>query len=389
MMAALWAAIVLALPACKRYSDVTAPPPPHASQGQAALATGQFLDSAQQPIDPAWVGAQAAKAAYVLIGEAHTSACDHQMQAQVLALMVDAGMPPAVGLEMVSLDAQPILDLFNKGIIGLEELEERLRWSQTWGFPFEIYRPIFETARRFELPVYSLNVPRDVARKVGRVGLKGLTMEERLGLPSKIIPVPKAQEEYLRAVFDSHPFGKPKDRKAAWESFITVQALWDTAMARRAVEVRVATRRPVAVIAGGGHVENGWGIASRLAVFDPTGQRLMLMPWRGGQAPDPSQADVFFYCPEVKRPRLGLTLETNNSAITVVAVEAGSRADTAGLKPGDVIATAQGATVKALSDLHSATMRATEEGGTLRLEILRDGRSETLLIPLPDIRPGS
>jgi len=45
--------------------------------------------------------------------------------------------------------------------------------------------------------------------------------------------------------------------------------------------------------------------------------------------------------------------------------------------------------VKALSDLHSATMRATQEGGALRLEILRDGRPETLLVPLPDIRSGS
>ncbi|MFP5222015.1 MAG: ChaN family lipoprotein [Acidobacteriota bacterium] len=395
-MAALWAAIVIALPGCKRYSDVSAPNDPESARlsqsaqpGQASPAPGQFLDSARQPVESAWVGAQAAKAAYVLIGEAHTSACDHETQARVLALMAEAGTPPAVGLEMVSLDAQPILDLFNKGIIGLEELEERLVWGQTWGFPFEIYRPIFETARRLELPLYALNVPRDVARKVGRSGFKGLSMEERLGLPSKIIPVPKEQEESLRAVFDSHPFGKPKDRKAAWESFITVQALWDTAMARRAVEARVATRRPVAIIAGGGHVERGWGIASRLAVFDPAGQRLLLMPWRGGQDPDPLEADLFFYCPEVKRPRLGLTLETKNSAIAVVAVESGSRADAAGLKAGDVLVKAQGAEVKSLPDLHSATMRALKEGGTLRLDILRDGRPETLQVPLPDIRSGS
>ena len=394
MMAALWAAIAVAMPACKRYSDVTAPgealsgggqPGP----GQGSPAPGQFLNSAGQSMDPACVGMLAGQAAYVLLGESHPSACDHQAQAYVLALMAEAGTGPAVGLEMVSHDAQPILDLFNKGIIGLDDLEERLRWAETWGFPFAVYRPLFETAARYGLPLYALNVPRDVARKVGREGLKGLSLEERLALPSKILPPPKEQEQSLRAVFDAHPFGKPKDRKAAWKSFVTVQSLWDTAMARRAVEARVTTRRPVAVIAGGGHVERGWGIASRLAVFDPAGQRLVIMPWRGGQAPDPAEADLFFFCPEAKRPRMGLTLETKDSSVTVVAVEAGSKADAAGLKPGDAIVKAQGADVRVLADLHSAAVRALEEGGTLRLEILRDARAQEMLIRLSNQQPGS
>lgn len=387
MLAALWAALLIMPQGCKRYSDISGEA---SSQSPASpLVPGQFLDVEGMSVDALWVGAQASQAAYVLIGEGHPVACDHLAQVRVIELMVEAGAPPVVGLEMVSLDMQPVLDMFNNDIIGVDDLESNLKWSQTWGYPFAIYRPIFELAKKHNLPLFALNAPRDVAKKVGKSGLKSLAVDERLELPAKIIPAPSEQEDYLRQVFDAHPFGKPKDAKAAWKSFITVQALWDTTMARRAVEARVAMRRPVVIIAGGGHVEHGWGIASRLATFDPQGQRLLVMPWRGGELPDKSEADLFFYCPETKRPRLGISLEVKDATITVVGIEPGSKAEAAGIKAGDLLVKAQGLELHKLSDLHDATMRAFEEEGTLRLEILRQGRTEELFISLPSPKSGS
>jgi uncharacterized iron-regulated protein len=382
LLAALWAALLVVPMGCKRYSDMTEAPKPAAQTPASGVTPGQFLDGDGLPVDEARLGAQAAQAAYVLIGEGHPIACDHLAQARVLVLMAEAGAPPVVGLEMVSLDMQPVLDLFNKGLIGVDDLEEGLKWSASWGYPFEVYRPLFETARKYDLPLFALNAPRDVARKAGKDGLKGLTMEERLGLPAKIIASPPEQEGYLRQVFDSHPGGQPKDVKAAWKSFLTVQALWDTTMARRAVEARVALRRPVAVIAGAGHVERGWGVASRLAVFDPQGQRLLIMPWRGGEGPDKAEADLFFYCPEVKRPRLGVTLEVTDQAIVIKAVEAGSRAEAAGFKPGDVLVSAGGTPLKKLSDLHEATVRALD-AGSISFSVRRGGESLEIPVNLP------
>lgn len=385
LLTALWAALMLTLPGCKHHAPQSDPAPPAVPLPE----PGSFLDTSGAPLDPAFVAAQAAKAAYVLVGEGHPSACDHQVQARVIELMAEAGVFPAVGLEMVSLDRQKALDRFNKGLTSVDRLAQELDWDKSWGYPFEVYRPVFEVARKLKLPLFALNAPRDIARAVGRTGLSSLGIKQRLGLPSAVIMPSSEQEAELRKIFDIHPFPSEQDREAEWKSFLTVQGLWDTTMARRALEARVETRRPVVILAGGAHVERGWGIAMRLERFDPAGQRLLVMPWRGQGRPDPRDADVFFYCPEVRRPRLGLALKIEDSRVTVTAVVAGSRAESAGIKAGDVLVKAQGQPVGSLSDLHSATVKAMKEEGGLALEILREGSPLTITIALPKPDQGS
>ncbi|GFK92755.1 hypothetical protein NNJEOMEG_00582 [Fundidesulfovibrio magnetotacticus] len=388
LLAALAVACLLsAAPGCKqRPPDVD--PAPEQSQAQ-PVQPGQFASASGEALDPAWLAAQAVCSAYVLLGESHASACDHQAQARIIELMALAGTPPVVGLEMVSLDRQIVLDRFNYGLIGVDELEAELEWDKTWGFPFAAYRPIFEVAQAMKLPLFALNAPRETARKVGRTGLKSLSIMERLGLPARLVPPPPEQLKSLQEVFEAHQPRKGASQKALWKSFVDVQSLWDTTMARRAVEARVAWRRPVAVVAGGGHVEYGWGIASRLAAFDPEGQRLLVMPWRGGETPDPAMANAFYYCPEPKRPRLGILLETREGVPRVERVEEGSRAQAAGVLPGDVLSRAGERPLKDIKDLHEAGIEAMRRGDPLRLEVLREGRAVEIVVPLPQAKTDS
>lgn len=369
---------------CKRSSDLSAESRAPGSPG--AFSPGEFLDASANMLDPALAARKAAGAGYVLVGEGHPVACDHLVQARVIELMVQAGTSPAIGLEMVGLDFQPVLDRFNQGDLSLDQLAAALDWEHTWGYPFALYRPVFEAAKAHNLPVFALNAPRQVARKVGKVGLKGLSPQERQGLPARILPGPAAQEQDLREVFDLHPSrdgGTSKaERGTAWRRFLTVQHFWDTMMASRAVQVRRQTGRPVVVLAGGGHVENGWGVASRLAALDPDAARLLVMPWRGGEPPEPGQADIFAYCPESQRLRLGFTLEVRGSAVLVTEVEPGSTAATAGFQAGDVIDAAGGRPVAKLFDLHQEAVTAHKEGGPLRLRVLRAGKPMELSIPL-------
>ena len=378
-LAVVWTAVVVVAFGCARHRGMR-----EAAAPEAARAPGQFLDAKGAPVDPADVGARAANRAYVLIGEGHPLACDHLAQTRVIESMAEAGSPPAVGLEMVSFDKQPALDLFNKGHLSVDDLESALKWRETVGYPFEVYRPIFETAKRLNLPLFALNAPRKIVVKAAKNGLAGLSFQERLGLPGRIIDCPPEQEAALREVFDEHHF-PAKDQAGAWKHFLAVQAIWDTTMAHRALEVRVLTRRPVVILAGSGHVEY-WGIAGRLAKLDPDGSRLLIMPWRLPDSPDPAQADLFFFCPlPPARAPLGMTFTAENAIITIASVTNGSPAAKAGLLVGDQIVSAQDAPVTKLSDLHQAAMKAMEQGGGLRLQIRRDGQLQTIDIPLsPD-----
>jgi len=380
------------------------------------VAPETLVDTTGAPLAPAVFAAELVAADYLLLGEEHPNPCDHQAQAAVIRRLAAAGVLPAIGLEMVPADYQGVLDAFNSGTLPLAELPAKLDWKTTWGFDFELYAPIFQAAREYKLPVYALNAPKGLARKVGRQGLDALTPAERASLPGAILPPAQAQVEELRELFAHHgamrkaapqenakPESLPKAATAAkdaapardpFENFVTVQSLWDTQMAARALYARAVSGRPVAVVAGAGHVANGWGIARRLAVLDPSAKVALVVPWRGGEAPDAEAAPYFFACPAAQKSRLGMTLTQDQptpgqpAALPLVtAVTSGSPAAKAGLLPGDAVVAAGGHPANNLSVLHKAAIEAVKDGKTLSLTVSRAG--ETLVIDIPIALPAA
>ncbi|MDD4732557.1 MAG: ChaN family lipoprotein [Desulfovibrio sp.] len=125
---------------------------------------------------------------YILLGEGHTNVCDHAFQVQVLAYLLEGGQRPAVGLEMVGADMQPVLDRFSAGELPLESLPEALEWKSNWGYPFSLFAQQFELIRAYDLPVRALNAPRALVKAVSRDGLENLPGEDRALLPETVIP---------------------------------------------------------------------------------------------------------------------------------------------------------------------------------------------------------
>lgn len=356
---------------------------------------GRFLDTNGTVMDAEAVGGLAAEADYVLIGEGHTVPCDHLVQASLLRAMAKAGHKPVVGLEMVATDHRDGLHGFNIGRYGPDVLDRALDWENTWGHPYSLYRPIFDAAHELGLKLEALNVPRSVIRAVSEGGIESLTPEQSGQLPVAVIEASAAQRTYLEEEFQRHQNmrahgaenatrddGEATKASDAFERFLLVQALWDTKMAEEAVHARRRHGGPVAVLAGAGHVEYGWGIGLRLARLDPTAKVMTVMPWRGDPV-DRSRATVFFYCPMSHTSRLGFTLEMSPDAgALVTAVDPGSRAEAAGLATGDVIAEAQGEPVKEMLDLHMAAIKARKAGEDLVFTVLRDGGQVEVRIPL-------
>jgi uncharacterized iron-regulated protein len=312
---------------------------------------------------------------FILIGESHTNPCDHRVQELLLQVLAGSGKQFVIGLEMVDGTGQDVLDRFNRGELGPEELENALDWPRSWGHPFALYKPLFEGAARWSIPVHGLNLPSAVVRTVGRTGLEGLSPEEHQWIPEPILLPAPEQVERLRAQYELHRFMFKEEEEdgLGFDRFLLAQSLRDTFMAERAVELFRRTGAAVLVIAGSGHVEHGWGIALRISTLTPDAGICSIQPWRGGAQPDPGEADLFFHCPELHQSRLGFDLQVVRGAVLVASVKPGSRAEAAGIEQGDRILRAGEVRVRTMFDLHKGGVSAGKAGIPLVLVVRRGG----------------
>lgn len=283
---------------------------------QACVPAGSVPDERPRPLEPLefveadgerlfdaqFVG-RAADADFVLIGETHDNVCHHRAQARALDLLARTANPPAIGLEMVAVDRQPVLEMFNSGELDLESLPEALNWHGEWGVAFEKYAPVFLVAQQVSLPVFALNVPKRLIDPAASQGIDTLPGSDRALLPPRVIDPPREQHDMLLEAFAAHgasaDLNDPRVRR-----FFFVQSLWDSQMAHQAIQVRRYTGRPVVILAGAGHVAHGWGIPHRLLAFDANARIFTLLPWSGEAPPPEGAADAYYYCPRGQRPEM-------------------------------------------------------------------------------------
>lgn len=320
------------------------------------------------------------QAAYILVGEGHTNACDHRAQARIVSVLAQAGLKPVIGLEMVSRDMQPVLDAWNAGDITLDQIEKALDWKNRWGYPFALYAPLFELSREYGLFVAALNVPRRVVDTVRTTGLQSVASRDLQYIPDPIIPASDAQTKSLEKTFAMHAQMTGGGAGHMMDSFFLVQSLWDTGMAMEARKWNRKTGQPVLVIAGAGHVENRWGIGYRLKVLDPQAEVVSILPARDKVDITPEGADYYYVCPVTHRKRMGLVLGSDEHGLVIKAVEPDSRAARAGLRAGDVLLQGNGQPLKTPMDLHRAAAPAARQGRDVVLKVVREGREMEVVI---------
>lgn len=201
--------------------------------------------------------ARASAASYVLLGERHDHADHHRLQARLLKGVVRARRTPALAVEMVDVDEQPLLDAApaEPGAFAVA-----IGWEARGFAPFASYRPVFEVALGEELRVLGANLPRAKAREVARGGLGALDDEARRRL-SLDAPVPpdeaRARQDELRVAHcDSLPAG-------LLPTMADAQRARDAQMA--AVLASVPAAQGAVLIAGAGHVRRDRGVPAHLA----------------------------------------------------------------------------------------------------------------------------
>jgi uncharacterized iron-regulated protein len=315
----------------------------------------------------------------VLLGESHDSDEHHRWQLQVMTALHARRPMLVLGFEMFPRSSQTALDDWMSGRLGEAEFLDRSRWANVWGMPPGLYLPLFHFARMNRLPMIGLNLDRDLVARVAKEGWKNIPQAERAGL-STPAPASEAYREWLGEVYRAHA----KDDETVsdgLESFIDAQLVRDRAFAEaiRAALLAHPTALVVGVM-GTGHAAHGWGVPHQLAALGIE-DVAVLLPWeKSNSCADltPDLADAVFGVdspPEpAQRPRLGIMIGEAEPGVRVVEVTAGSVAESAGIRAGDVVVEAAGQTLQGVVDLQRIVGHHPAEK-PLSLRVRRDGKT--------------
>ncbi len=211
----------------------------------------------------------------VFLGERHDSTADHRWELDVIRKLYAADPALVLGFEMFPRAAQPALDAWVGGRLSEARFLADTDWAHVWGFPPELYMPIFRFARDHHIPMIALNVSHRLVHLTAQNGFAAVPPADRegVGLPA---PPSAGYRADLADAMSGH--GGPAMTPDRLAHFIEAQLVWDRAMAEAIAAQRArAPGRQVVAIMGAGHLEHRYGVPHQLAALG-IGDGLVLLP---------------------------------------------------------------------------------------------------------------
>lgn len=233
--------------------------------------------------------AQLSHARVIYIGERHSEALHHAHQLAVIEALHARVPNLKIGLEMIDHTYQPVLDRWTQGESESAALPRLTHWEANWGFAFALYAEILEFARAQRIPIIALNLPFHIPPKIAIGGLKSLTAEDRAHLPAHIDLERTDHRAFVEGIFQMHRGMRAGQRD--FNDFYAAQCVWEDTMAE-AVARHLGTGSMV-VLAGNGHIQNGFGIPLRAQARGAAPYRSVIQLPAGTQA-EPTAADFIW-----------------------------------------------------------------------------------------------
>jgi len=254
--------------------------------------------------DPAAVARRIATRArdvqIVYLGESHDNPYHHMDQARVLEAMLAGGARPAIAFEMLAQDRQPAVDLAMRDRTDPAALGKRLGWVDHGWSDFEMYRPLFDQARRDGLPVVAIDLDQRTVRRIAKEGLSALPADERSRLVSRLAPEADRERGIARDIEAAHcgllPLVAVPRMVDAWHAR-------NVTMARRILQALERVPQ-VVVIIGRGHQAPG-GLTDQVEALRPGTSQLAVDFVEAGRE-EPGRAapgnHIVWPRPPVERP---------------------------------------------------------------------------------------
>ena len=324
----------------------------------ADLETGQILHlptglvvSAKQMLD------SIISSRVIYIGETHDNIEAHKVQLKIIKLLAEK-YTVTIGLEMFRRSAKKKLNLWNQGQLTHKEFKNLFR--SNWGSGFSLYQPIFEFAKTRGLSLIGLKSSREVENHF------------RAGDPAPgntLYPEIDYNDLYHRN-FSMSAFGGHTVK--ALEKPYRMLLLWEETMAQTVAEFLsnpINKDKKLVVLAGGFHVQYGFGIPKRAYRRIPHNYSIILpnvtkipenlkgREMKVKKVSIPLYASdyawkVEYIVPGHSKIKLGVGLnQEKDDEIRIKSVGDNSNAQIAGMKPGDLLIKMDGNTLSRVDDL--------------------------------------
>ena len=202
---------------------------------------------------------------FIYVGETHNSLPMHDIQSKIIQALYEQDRNLSIGLEMFPVSFQEALNKWSMAILSQDEFIRESRWYVNWNFNFGFYEKIFKLAKNNKIPLYALNAPRAIIRKIRMKGWGKLSEDEK-----KAVPKPDVSHEehrvLIRTIFESMEL--PHQMKGGgldmvFEGLYRAQSAWDEVMAFNALQSREREGRKMVVLVGSGHLLYNLGINRR------------------------------------------------------------------------------------------------------------------------------
>lgn len=305
----------------------------------------------------------------VFLGETHDRYDHHLNQLELIRRLLEADSNLAIGVEYFPQQFQPQVDDYIAGRTNEGQFLRAVNYYRTWGYDYRLYEPIFRFAREHRIPVRALNAPASLTSAVAKVGIAGLSEEQRGELPREIGPADEGYKARLRAAFEEHRAAKPDE----FDHFVEAQLVWDESMAASAAAYLSANPGRMAILAGSGHVVFGSGIPSRLERRTHAGYAIVL---GSGVEIEPQIADYVVLSQKQELPPggvLGASLKDEGEECRFLSLDPAGGAEKAGIKKGDVLESVGGEMVKTVNDVRVALWDK-KPGDHVRVSVRRGHR---------------
>ncbi|MDJ0803450.1 MAG: ChaN family lipoprotein [Desulfobacterales bacterium] len=249
----------------------------------------------REPVSYDEMLADLAQVQVVFVGEVHTNAAHHDIQARIIQALQDRHAELSVGMEMFDHRYDPVLAQWSAGDLDRETFIQKTHWyvrRAGWGFDFELYAPIFETIRENRIRLVGLNVPGWIPSKISRGGLDNLLPDERALLAETIDTENEAHRAYAENIFNIHPH----HGIATFDYFYEAQCAWEDTMAQSIV--RKMGDAPMVVVIGNGHIIRKFGVPDRVHARNQASLRTVYLAAVGSEV-DWDYADYIWVTPQV------------------------------------------------------------------------------------------